>query len=101
MPRLQRPNTTKIFIVRSKYAGVNVGEIVKRYGTEVTLSGSHKVWRWRGANTLHELAAKGSSMTDYTRISERAPGEVTLTEVIEVIECSAEGGENLRKPRWL
>lgn len=91
----------KIVIVRTYSAGVNVGKLVKREGTEVTLADSHKIWRWRGANTLHELALRGASMTEYTRISEAAPGEVLLTGVIEVLECSADAAANLSKPRWL
>ncbi len=91
----------KIVIVRTYSAGVNVGKLLKREGTEVTLLESHKIWRWRGANTLHELALHGSSMTEYTRISEAAPGEVLLTGVIEVLECSTAASANLCKARWL
>ena len=91
----------KIVIVRTYSAGVNVGELVSRSGTEVTLVRSHKIWRWRGANTLHELAIRGASTTEYTRISEPSPGEVTLTGVIEVLECSPAAAENLMRPRWL
>lgn len=81
----------KIVIVRPASAGVNVGELVSRKSDEITLRGSHKIWRWRGANTLHELAAKGAHMTEYTRISEAAPGEVVLTGVIEILDCTPGG----------
>lgn len=91
----------KIVIVRTYSAGVNVGELVRREGTEVVLRGSHKIWRWRGANTLHELASKGAHMTEYTRISEASPGEVTLTGVIEILDTTPEAAANLCKPRWL
>lgn len=96
-----KKNDKKIVIVRTASAGVNVGELVSREGDEITLRGSHKIWRWRGANTLHELAAKGAHMTEYTRISEAAPGEVVLTGVIEVLDTTADAAKNLRTPRWL
>lgn len=103
MSKSTKKNQNKIVIVRTYSAGVNVGELIGRSadGTQATLLGSHKIYRWRGANTLHELAANGASMTEYTRISEAAPGEVALVGVIEVIDCSPTAAENLRKPRWL
>lgn len=93
--RTEKPN---IVLVRTYSAGVHVGELRKRDGKEVVLTDAHRVWRWRGANTLHELSQKGAAQ-DYTRISERVP-EIVLTEAIEVIACSPEGGANLRTVRW-
>lgn len=93
--------TPKIVIVRTYSAGVNVGELVSRNKDEVILRQSHKIWRWRGANTLHELARNGAHMTEYTRISEASPGEVTLLGVIEILDCTPEAAKNLSTPRWL
>lgn len=84
-------------IIRTYSAGVHVGELVSRNGTEVILKNASRIWRWRGANTLHELALYGPAR-DYTRISERVP-EITLTEAIEIIECSAQA-EAAMWPRW-
>jgi hypothetical protein len=50
MPRMQRTKPA-IVIIRTRDAGVHVGELVSRNGNEVTLNGPHKIWRWRGANT--------------------------------------------------
>ena len=93
--------TPKIVLIRTYSAGVHVGELISREGKEVTLKDAHRVWRWRGANTLTELAAKGASTTEYTRISERSPGEIVLTEVIEIIDVTPDAAVNLRSPRWL
>jgi hypothetical protein len=101
MPAKSSKKTPKIVLVRTYSAGVHVGELVSRNGQEVVLKDSHRIWRWRGANTLTELAAHGAHMTEHTRISERAPGEVVLTQAIEVIDTSPQAAENLRKPRWL
>jgi hypothetical protein len=100
---MQKPKTPKkkIVLVRTYSAGVHVGELVSRDGKEVTLKDAHRIWRWRGANTLTELATTGAHMTEYTRISERSPGDVVLTEAIEVIDVAPAAAENLRKPRWL
>ena len=84
-------------MVRTYSAGVHVGEIVSRNGKEVTLANAHRVWHWRGANTLHELSQRGAAKE--SRISERVP-TILLLEAIEVIECSAAAAADLRSPRW-
>jgi hypothetical protein len=86
-------------VVRTYSAGVHVGELVRHNGKEVKLRNASRVWRWRGANTLHELSQHGASLTDWTRISEQV-SSITLTEAIEVIECSSLARENLSQPRW-
>lgn len=87
-----------IVVVRTYSAGVHVGELVARKGREVTLANAHRVWRWRGANTLHELAQRGAAQ-EYTRISEPV-ASILLLDAIEVIPCSDVAAKNLRTPRW-
>lgn len=45
-------------IIRTYSAGVHVGTLESHEGTVVTLSNASRIWRWRGANTLHELALR-------------------------------------------
>lgn len=97
----KKPKAGKIVLVRTYSAGVHVGELVSRSGAEITLKDAHRIWRWRGANTLNELAIRGASTTEWTRISERSPGEVALTGAIEVIDVTVDAAVNLRNPRWL
>lgn len=85
-------------VVRTYSAGVHVGWLEHHSGREVRLSDARRVWRWRGANTLHELSQSGAEEA-WTRISEPVPS-ITLTEAIEVIECSASGRVNLSRSRW-
>jgi hypothetical protein len=95
---MAKKTATTIVLIRTYSAGVHVGELVSRDGKEVTLKDAHRVWRWRGANTLHELSQKGADSA-WSRISERVPS-VVLTEAIEVLECSPVAADNLRTPRW-
>jgi len=92
------PAPVPVFLIRTYSAGVHVGEIVSRNGKEVTLTNAHRVWRWRGANTLHELSQRGAA-SEHTRISEKSPS-IILTEAIEILECSSVAAANLRTPRW-
>jgi hypothetical protein len=99
----QLPGRTDILdkrfvIVRTCSAGVHVGLIDGLNGKEVTLSDARRIWRWRGANTLHELALRGASDA-WTRISEPVPS-IVLTEAIEIIPCSADAKANLERSRW-
>ena len=85
-------------VVRTYSAGVHVGTLVSRKGREVVLADARRVWRWRGANTLHELSLRGAS-EEWTRISEPV-AEITLTEAIEVIVATPEAARNLSRSRW-
>lgn len=88
----------QVVLVRTYSAGVHVGELVSLNGKEGKLHNANRIWCWRGANTLNELSQEGAD-EEYTRISKPVP-VILLTEVIEVIPCSAVAADNLRRPRW-
>lgn len=71
-------------IVRTYSAGVHIGTLVSREGREVVLKNARRLWRWRGANSLNEVAISGVERTSRTRISSSVP-LITLLEAIEVI----------------
>ena len=85
-------------IVRTYSAGVHCGVVVNVDGKNVQLTDARRIWRWRGANSLHEVALHGAAQ-EYTRISEPVP-EILLTEAVEVIPCTAKARENLSVSRW-
>lgn len=85
-------------IVRTDRAGVHCGTLAAQDGQAVTLTGAHRIWRWRGANTLHELSLRGADR-EWTRISEPVP-TVCLMDAIEILPCSAAARVNLEDSRW-
>ena len=87
----------EIVVVRTYSAGVHIGRLVRHEGREVELADAVRLWRWRGANTLHEVARKGVDQ-DYTRISESIM-RIILTEAIEIIPASGRAIETFT-PRW-
>ena len=93
----------KFVLVRTEKAGVNCGYLKEITINEIcwcVLTESRKIWRWRGANTLHELSTKGSHLTEFTRISEPVD-ECCLINVIEIIEVKDKKvEENLTNSRW-
>lgn len=93
-------STEGVVLIRTMSAGVHVGVLVPG-GVDPTsrkLRNAHRVWRWRGANSLSELSQRGGD-AGYTRISEMVP-EIELTGCLEVIQCSEIAATNLRTPRW-
>ena len=82
----------KPVLVRTFSAGVHFGYLVSREGKEVQLERSRRIWRWCGAFSLSEIATKGLD-TERSRLG--APVSITLTEAIEIIDCTAEAVEKL------
>lgn len=85
-------------IVRTYSAGIHCGTLAESNGTAALLTDARRVWRWRGANSLHELSLNGAAK-DWTRISEPV-ARILLTQAIEVIPCTAKARENLSQSRW-
>jgi hypothetical protein len=85
-------------LVRTRDAGVQCGTLQTLIDTVCTLADARRIWRWRGANTVHELSLRGAA-EEWTRISEPVP-VIYLSQVIEVIPCSEEARKNLSRSRW-
>lgn len=90
-------NDSKPVIVRTYSAGVHFGYLVKRDGKEVQLERSRRIWRWFGAWTLSEVATAG---VDVKRSKIAAPVNVTLTEAIEIIDCTPAAVANIESASW-
>ena len=86
----------KAVIVRTYSAGVHFGYLASRKGKEVSLVKSRRIWSWQGANTLSEIALHGVDAG--SRIAE--PVSITLTEAIEIIDCTKEAVKNLEQATW-
>jgi len=91
-------------LIRTYSAGVHVGQVIARDGREVTLApGAVRIWRWRGARTLTELATEGchsAEKSGYTRVSAPSPGTITLTEAIEIIAVTSTASSSIRAAGW-
>lgn len=85
-------------VVRTFSAGVHCGVLEARKGKEVTLSDARRIWRWQGANSLHEISLRGVDR-EYSRISEPV-AQIEITEAIEVLYATPEATDNLRQSRW-
>lgn len=88
----------KQVIIRTYSAGVHFGYLVKRNGKEVELSGARRLWRWFGAWTLNEVATAG---IDVSKSKVGAPVNITLTEAIEIIDCTPAAAASIESATWV
>ena len=82
-------------IARTYSAGVFAGYLKKREGKEVTLQDSRRIWYWKGACSLSQLAMEGTKNPDECKFA-MVVDEVLLTECIELIPCKAEAMGNIQ-----
>jgi hypothetical protein len=94
---MAKSSNAKHVIVRTYSAGVHFGRLIERNGKEVVLSDARRIWYWRGANTLHEIALHG--VGPESKVSEPV-SSIVLTEAIEVIQCAPDGASNLEAAKW-
>ena len=74
-------------VVRTYSAGVHAGYLKSREGKEVVLTNCRRLWYWKGAATLSQVAGSGIVNPDACKFP-AAIAEITLTEAIEVIPCT-------------
>lgn len=72
----------KYVIVRTYSAGVFAGEIESRNGQEVVLLNARRLWYWKGAASLSQLAMEGVSKPKECKF----PCEVDRVELLQAIE---------------
>ena len=74
-------------VVRTYSAGVHAGYLKSEDGNEVTLTDTRRLWYWKGAASLSQVAGEGISNPDSCKFP-AAIAEIRLKEVIEVIPCT-------------
>lgn len=72
----------KYVIVRTYTAGVFAGEMESRNGQEVVLRNARRLWYWKGAASLSQLAVDGVSCPSECKF----PAPVSRVELLQAIE---------------
>lgn len=88
--------TQRPVIVRTYSAGVFFGFLAARRGQEVDLTAARRVWSWKGANTLSEMALRG--IATGSKVAD--PVTVTLLQAIEIIDCAPEAVTCFEAAKW-
>jgi len=91
---------SKYVIVRTNSAGVFAGNLSKKDGKEVTLKNARRLWFWKGAASLSQLAIDGVSHPLECKFP--APvSSVVLTEAIEILDVTKKAKESISGvPEW-
>lgn len=93
-------NEKQYVIVRTQSAGVHFGILKSRTGSEIVLTDTRRIWYWRGAASLSELALHGVSRPKECKFTVMLP-EITLLGAIEIIPCSDAASKIiLAVPEW-
>ena len=79
----------KKVIIRGGRSGVFFGTLVAKEGTEVKLENCRRLWRWRGACSVSQLAAEGTKEPDGCMFTVYVD-EIIITDVVEILTCTDE-----------
>ena len=75
-------------IVRTYSAGVFAGVFQSRTGQEVVLTKARRLWYWKGAASLSQLATDGTNRPTECKFP-AAVTRVELLQAIEILDCTA------------
>jgi hypothetical protein len=97
----KKPITKKPYVVVRTYsAGVHTGELVSQKGKEVVLKNARRIWYWKGATSLSQLAMEGIRNPSECKFAQPVDC-ITLTEAIEIITCKPEAVKCIKAvPEW-
>jgi hypothetical protein len=87
-------------VVRTYSAGVHAGFLESQNGKEVVLRNTRRLWHWKGAASLSQIAGAGISEPNECKFP--APiDKIILTEAIEIIPCTEKAREIIQAvPAW-
>ena len=80
-------------LVRTYSAGAFVGYLKRRDGKEVELVKARRLWYWKGANDLCDLANNGVNQPQDCKFSEETT--VVLIEAIEIHETTKKAQDSI------
>ncbi len=93
-----KENKDQKYIVRCDRAGVFYANVTSRDGSEAELANARRVYYWKGAATLSQLATEGCSPESQITVPVKS---MTVLGVIELIPCSEQAADVLDKiPQW-
>ena len=83
----------KYAIIRTYSAGVFAGYVEKRVGKEAKLREARRLWYWKGANSLSDLALNGVKYPAECKFTPAVDQEVT--EVIEILDVTEKAKQSI------
>ena len=87
-------------LVRTYSAGVFFAKIESRNGKEGVLIDARRIWYWKGAASLSELAMKGTNDPINCKFP-IAVNKIIVTEIIEILDVTLAAEKSMKAvPEW-
>ena len=86
------------YIIRTYSAGVFAGNIENLEGKTAILKNVRRLWYWSGANSLSDLAYKGTEKPHDCKFTKPLE-EIIVTEVIEILKCTKKAEKSIKEVR--
>jgi len=90
----QTLNGMKYVICRTFSAGVFAGYLESRNGQEVVMRQARRIWYWKGAASLSQLAVDGTSQPNECKFPV-AVDRVELLQTNEVLDCTEKARKSI------
>lgn len=91
----------KYVIVRTYSAGVFAGDLESRKGQEVVLTNARRLWYWKGAASLSQLAVDGVSQPNECKFPVVVP-RVELLQAVEILDVTPKAKKSIAEvPVWV
>lgn len=90
-------------IIRGAAAGVHAGELesLDRASRSCVLRNARRIWFWKGAASLSELAVHGTAAPSECKFGVIVERQEVVGDVCEVIYCHDKGAASIRAvPEW-
>ena len=93
-------DSNQYVMVRTYSAGVFAGYLKSKSGKEVILNDARRIWYWKGAASLSQLAQEGTKKPNECKFP--CPvDEIILTEAIEIIAITPNAKKSIEEvPVW-
>ena len=92
--------TENYVIVRTYSAGVFAGNLMSRDGKEVVINNARRIWYWKGAASLSQLAMEGTKAPQKCKFTVPV-SHLILTDVIEYLAVTKQALASIKgTPTW-
>ena len=100
IPPAKQKNGMDYVICRTYSAGVFAGYLESRNGQEGTIREARRIWFWKGAASLSQLAVYGTKLPNECKFP--CPvDKIELTQIIEVLYCTETAKQSITGvPIW-
>lgn len=97
---VKKISLSNFVIVRGRDSGVHAGYLKEENGQEVVLNSARRLWYWKGAASLSQMAMEGVKKPDECKFPVSV-FEIKIKDAIEIIKCTDTAQKSIESvPIW-